>query len=187
MHIYLLFFSFLFFSSCSFFEDSLTLFNESAGILPTEQVDSSVINRICLINTYTAEIGVKEKGNNRGERVCEYQLNCGFPNCGVAWCACFVKWCLDKCSIKNNINGWAASTHVKTRLTNDPKRGDIFTLYYSNLGRIGHAGFYDGNHNDIYYNSVEGNTSGSGTREGDGVYRMKRSYKATNSFANWVD
>jgi hypothetical protein len=179
--------SILLFSSCRFFEDSITVINESAGVRPTEVVDSSALKRICLITTYTNEIGVREKGNNRGERVCEYQLNCGFPNCGVAWCACFVKWCLDRCAIKNNINGWAASAHVKNRLTTEPKRGDLFTLYYQNLGRIGHTGFYDGNHNEIFYNSVEGNTSGSGTREGDGVYRMKRSYKATYSFSNWID
>ena len=66
-----------------------------------------------------------------------------------------------------------------------PKTGDVGTLYYTNLKRIGHTFFYDRRVNSSVYESVEGNTNGEGSREGNGVYRKKRSFNATYSLSRW--
>jgi hypothetical protein len=71
--------------------------------------------------------------------------------------------------------------YAKGKIITEPKRGDAFTLYYPSLARIGHTGFYDGRLNASIYSTVEGNTNGAGSREGDGVYQKYRSFKATYS------
>lgn len=112
---------------------------------------------------------------------------------GYPWCAAFVKWVFDQCGVKTTINAMALSTHrpghfvyVKGNKITDPIPGDVFTLYYPKLGRIGHTGFWDEAVNDKIYKTVEGNTNAAGSREGDGVYRKYRSYNATFSINRWL-
>lgn len=144
---------------------------------------------------YTSQIGVRERtGNNDGVDVEKYLKSVGLTK-GYAWCAAFVKWCYDKAGVNTTgINAMALSLHDKNKLVyyqnkiiKEPQKGDAFTLYYLKLGRIGHTGFYDGRLNDVSYRTVEGNTNEQGSREGDGVYRKYRSYRATYSINRWVN
>ncbi|HYC27613.1 MAG TPA: CHAP domain-containing protein [Chitinophagaceae bacterium] len=142
---------------------------------------------------YTSQIGVRElTGKNDGVQVQAYLKTVGLGK-GYAWCAAFVKWCFLQVGIKTPTNGMAASFHnpkrlvyFKSRFLHDPQPGDVFTLYYPHLKRIGHTGFYDGRLNKSIYYTVEGNTNGAGSREGDGVYRKYRSFKATHSISRWL-
>lgn len=145
-----------------------------------------------LITVYTSQLGVRElTGKNDGLQVEAYLKTVGLGK-GYAWCAAFVKWCLIRANIPNNLNAMALSAHNKSNLVYYKKRfykpsqpGDVFTLYYARLGRIGHTGFVDRQINSSIYESVEGNTNEAGSREGDGVYRKKRSYNATYSISRW--
>lgn len=83
------------------------------------------------------------------------------------------------CENKKNMV-FQKSKHLK-----EAKPGDVFTLYYAKLGRIGHTGFYDRPVNSSVFETVEGNTNMAGSREGDGVYRKKRSYHSTYSISRW--
>ncbi len=146
---------------------------------------------------YTAEIGVKElTGKNDGARVEAYLKTVGLGK-GFAWCAAFVKYCLLKAGVREatRINGMALSVHDPSRFVYfkgkyyaELKRSDVFTLYYTSLGRIGHTGFYDGwaNKSMGTYFSVEGNTNGGGSRDGDGVYRRVRQIGGTYSINRWT-
>ena len=69
----------------------------------------------------------------------------------------------------------------------EPMPGDVFTLYYPKLKRIGHTGFFDKQINSKIYRSVEGNTNAAGSREGDGVYIKYRSYNSTYSINRWSE
>lgn len=146
---------------------------------------------------YLSQIGVGElTGHNDGKDVEKYLRSVGLGK-GYAWCAAFVHWCLDSAGISNKINGAAASAHNskdlvwyhKTQLK-IPEAGDVFTLWYNSLGRIGHTGFFHKKINSKVYESVEGNTGAGaaidvGTREGDGVYKKYRSFNATYSISRW--
>jgi len=88
----------------------------------------------------------------------------------------------------------ALSTHSSKRLVyfkgkfiKEPQAGDVFTLYYPKLKRIGHTGFFDKQINSKIYRSVEGNTNAAGSREGDGVYIKYRSYNSTYSINRWSE
>lgn len=158
-----------------------------------EQVELIPVN-LRLQEIYTSFIGVREKtGKNDGKEVEKFLRSVGLGP-GYAWCAAFVKYCMLEAGIKaaEKINGMALSCENKKNMVfqkgkhlKDAKAGDVFTLYYAKLGRIGHTGFYNKPVNSSIFETVEGNTNMAGSREGDGVYRKKRSYNATWSISRW--
>lgn len=147
-----------------------------------------------LDEVYTSYIGVREAtGKNDGQEVELFLKSVGLGK-GYPWCAAFVKHCLLEANVPgvDKINGMALSCENKNRMIfksrqmfGEPKPGDVFTLYYAHLKRIGHTGFHHRRVNSSVYESVEGNTNAAGSREGDGVYKKKRSYNATHSISRW--
>lgn len=55
-----------------------------------------------------------------------------------------------------------------------PKVGAIVFYYNASLGRIAHTGVVEKVHSDGSWTALEGNTSDTGSRTGNGVYRLKR-------------
>jgi hypothetical protein len=149
-------------------------------------------------DVYLSQLGVCEAtGHNDGREVEKYLRSVGLGK-GYAWCAAFVHWCFDSAGIRTSINGAAASAHnpkdlvwyQRTQLK-IPEPGDVFTLWFNAMGRIGHTGFFHKKVNRTVYQSVEGNTGAGGaidvgTREGDGVYKKYRSFNATYSISRWI-
>lgn len=111
---------------------------------------------------------------------------------GYAWCAAFVTYC----HMKNGLPSpqlapaWAAAWFPEYRLIKNENAlpGDVFGIYYVKMKRIGHVGFIDESWNNDSNNiiTVEGNTNGDGSREGDGVYRKRRSKKQIKSVSRWI-
>lgn len=168
---------------------------------------------------YHAEVGTLEIGkNNHGPGPKKYLASCGLDE-GFAYCACFVKWVLERCNIptqggnawspswfpeerviwkqgsslrakRSNLTGETAAARTSPRSDGEPQQGDVFGLYFSNLGRIGHVGFVDqwgGPRGDDWVYTVEGNTNGEGSREGDGVHARRRLKRHIHIVANWID
>lgn len=143
---------------------------------------------------YTSQIGVVEKtGKNDGKEVEGYLKHCNLGK-GYAWCSCFVLAGFNSAGVKTTITAWSPTAENKKNIVYknnsfnyEPRPADVVTFWYSNLGRIAHAGFYDKRVNDRFYDSVEGNTSsGSYSRDGEGVYKKRRSFNATNSISRWT-
>lgn len=149
---------------------------------------TKLVNPPMLADIYMSQVGVREKtGHNDGREVEMYLRSVGLGK-GYAWCSAFVKWCLDSAGIDNHITAWAPTACNPDdivwngkRFIQQPKESDIFCLYYTWLNRVGHTGFFHKQINSSVYESVEGNTNAQGSREGDGVYRKKRSFNATYS------
>lgn len=145
-----------------------------------------------ITTAYLSQLGVREAtGHNDGKQVEKYLRAVGLGK-GYPWCAAFVRWCYDTAGIKTKINGAAASAHnpnnlvyYKSKQHQEPQPGDVFTLWYTQLNRIGHTGFYHKTVNSTIYESIEGNTNEAGSREGDGVYKKYRSLRATYSISRW--
>jgi hypothetical protein len=66
-----------------------------------------------------------------------------------------------------------------------PQPADVFGLHYANLGRIGHTGILLKDEGS-YWVTVEGNTNGVGSREGDGVYSKRRRKDQITVISRWV-
>lgn len=148
----------------------------------------------CISCIYLEELGVVEQGGaNKGQRVEEY-LKAAGGKAGQPWCAAFVKWVFDQASISTPINVYSPTAQNKKNLVwakkqslKTPKSGDVFCLYYPKLKRIGHTGFFHRQVNKSIYESVEGNSNDSGSREGVGVFKLKkRSLNATYSISRWT-
>lgn len=153
----------------------------------TASVEPMIDPRPCVVITAEAEIGVKEVGTNSGPRVNEYlastKLGPGFP-----WCAAFCHWTFRQCgTVLEPAREYAAAAKFakvgavfrkgeldryisQQRISED---GDLFTLYYSSLGRVGHVGMIIGEDEDDV-TTIEGNGSVSGSREGTTVVRRTR-------------
>lgn len=143
--------------------------------------------------TYTAELGVRETGFNKGQRVEEY-LRAANLKPGNAWCAAFITWTFKQCNIKAVVSGYSPNwfqSNIVYKRDDNVKRGyiatvgDVFGLYFANKGRIAHVGFIDSRQGD-YYITVEGNTNEAGSREGDGVYRKRRHVKTIYAISRWI-
>lgn len=151
------------------------------------------VSQTRLTEIYSSQVGVREipAGSNWGPAVKQYlhSVKINFP---AAWCAAFVHWCLDSAGIPNAVTAWSPTAQNSKNLIwyhnkfyEDPQPGDVFCLWFPKLRRIAHTGFYDHRINASIYQTVEGNTNEAGSREGDGVYRKYRSFRATYSISRW--
>ncbi len=145
-----------------------------------------------------ADAGVREqpRNSNRGPEVDEYLRRAGVPP-GLAWCCAFTYWCFDEAAKGLGIDNpmyrtagclahWnKAEAHGGTRLlakdaVADPgliQPGMVFIMDFG--GGMGHTGFVERVEGG-YLHTIEGNTDASQTREGGGVYRLKRKVGSIN-------
>lgn len=75
-----------------------------------------------------------------------------------------------------------------TRQTTDngqPGTADVFGIYFPDKKRIAHVGFVD-LWDGTWLITVEGNTTISGSREGDGVYRKRRPVQSIYQVARYI-
>lgn len=136
------------------------------------------------------EVGVIEVTKNQAPEIAKYwdatDYSTGMQN-REPWCAAFVCWCVRQGIKEFGANPtwplprtarafgfdeeWAVRNAL--RVTKTPsasvlKPGDIVVFKFS------HVGVYVGPVNSTSILTVEGNTNGEGSREGDGVYQKVR-------------
>lgn len=151
--------------------------------------------RADVVALYHKQIGVREATNhNDGPKVEMYLRSVGL-NKGYAWCGAFVRWDFDSCHVKTTITGAASSCYWKGHTvwfnhqwTGEPQPGDVFTLWFNSLHRIGHTGFWDGwaNKKEGTVITCEGNANSGGSRDGDGVYRRIRQAGSMYAVSRWI-
>lgn len=142
-----------------------------------------------------SQVGVREAtGNNDGPEVAMYLFNTGLPE-GYAWCAAFVSWVFQEAGIKTmrsaRVVDWFSKNvvYLKGWQKEAPKlkKAMLAGWYYPELGRYGHIGIIAGwnpGMKDII--TIEGNTNGAGSREGEGVYRKFRPLKNIAVIADYI-
>lgn len=156
-----------------------------------------------LVDTLHKQLHVRElTGKNDGVDVEKYLT---FVNRykGDSWCAAFTSWNLNAVGVTtppNPKSGWSPNFStlaytvwsqelVKKHKAKPISPGDCFTLYYPSLGRVGHVGFIVEETNN-YFITIEGNTGLTGSRDGSGVHKYKRSknkvYRVTNYITPYI-
>lgn len=140
-----------------------------------------------------SQLGVQEqpKGSNWGPRVKLYLASVKVYS-PAPWCAAYVHWCLDSAGRKNNITAYSPTAHNRANLVyyngkvlKDIRPGDVFTVYFISMGRIGHTGFVGRQINQTIIETNEGNSNDGGSREGYGVFRRRRSIHSLYSISRW--
>ncbi len=135
-----------------------------------------------------SQIGVREQGGaNRGPQVKEYLKSVGL-NEGFAWCAAFLYWCYEQAAEERNVHNplvktggvlksWneAVCKKIKGRdAINNPalvKPGQIFCMKFS--ATTGHTGIVKSIEGG-FLTTIEGNSNNGGSREGVGVFELKK-------------
>lgn len=135
-----------------------------------------------IIEIAEKEIGYSEAPANSNKT--KYGKWFGFD--GVAWCGMFVSWCYDEAGQPlGNIGfskGFAgcqtavAFYKKKGKITNEPVAGDIVFFDWNGDGRYDHTGIFVRHINEIYFETIEGNTSLTNQSNGGQVMRRKRKY-----------
>ena len=147
--------------------------------------------RLALISTFRSQLGVVETAPNSSPEIDQYLAAAGLPP-GHHWCAAFAGWgyLQHDLPVPNGF-AWSPSWFPASKRINhkDALIGDVGGIFYSNLGRIGHIVVYDENWTDAnnIIVTIEGNTSGEGSRTGDRVARKRRSKNQIRHSANWID
>lgn len=153
-----------------------------------------------VLTIVSAEVGTREVSRNRGPRVDDYIRAVGLkPEDEHPWCAAFVYWAFAAAArtigttnpcprTASALRMWTkAAPECRIRTFGeghvvDPERirpGAVFVLEKSH-GK-GHVGIVEGvDLRTKVLTTIEGNTDGSGSREGDGVYRRQRKMSDVN-------
>lgn len=140
--------------------------------------------RMVLIAAHLCDkVHVKEIGANRGLWVERMLAAVGLGG-GFAWCASFVSYCAKLAEFETGpksgraaVRNWASWAKDNNLLGFKPTRGDLVYRLDSKT-KLGHIGIIiDADPPNV--KTIEGNTDGSGSREGDGVYRKSRQIGAT--------
>jgi hypothetical protein len=133
-----------------------------------------------LMTSVEMQLNVRETAPNQGPMVDKYLQSVGVT-VPAPWCAAFVSYNLQQYEVKNPMSAWSPDyARMKDMIWQNKKQkftplpGDVVTYYYPNLRRVGHVGFYLKMDKSGYVITIEGNTNGAGSREGDGVYKKKR-------------
>lgn len=152
--------------------------------------------RECITTQYLSCVGVREAtGNNDGIDVEKYLASVGLGK-GYPWCAAFVNYNLKACNASSASSAWSPAWFPESKiiLTRGwfvnagtlPQPGDVFGIYFPDKKRIAHVGFiHEWKGNSAV--TVEGNTNGAGSREGNGVYKKIRLTKQIFAVSNWID
>lgn len=129
--------------------------------------------------------------SNAGPKVEAYQAAASLTK-GDPWCAAFVAYCGTFALGKGwpvplyggcaSLGDWARKRKV---LHETPTAGDVFLLHYPKLKRFAHTGFILGPQGTGWA-TVEGNTSGGGSREGWGVFERVRTFGPEDRFLRWA-
>jgi hypothetical protein len=150
-----------------------------------------------LVEILAAENGVREipANSNRGPRVEEYQRATWLSGTGWPWCAAFICWGILKLGEESplpfarprtagawDFERWARQDAggsvrlMKPRRAASPiKAGDVVVFTFS------HVGLAIEDEKNGFVRTVEGNTNGSGSREGGGVYIQRRALSLVRS------
>lgn len=175
----------------------ITLVTASCSILGSPAF--SISERDCVVKRLKSCVGVREAtGHNDGPEVKKYLNSCGLPE-GNSWCGALLNFTFKACGIETPKGAaWAPSWFPEERLIfkhsflvtgkkyTRPQPGCVIGIYYKNKGRTAHVGgVIEWGTKTV--RTVEGNTSGGGSREGDGVYYMVRPIWTIYEVADWIN
>lgn len=169
-----------------------------ASVAPPAQAADPYLARVLRCAAAEEAKGVRERplNSNRGPEVNAYLARIGLDP-GYAWCCAFVYWCFDEAArgvhranpmVRTGgcMRHWNAAPAAGARrvLAHEAvanpslvKPGMVFIMDH---GRgLGHTGFVEAVDGG-FISTIEGNTDASMTREGGGVYRLRRKLVEVN-------
>lgn len=150
--------------------------------------------RAKLVEVAASQVGVREKtGNNDGPEIRMYLREVGLPE-GNPYCAAGLTWCHNQLNIPNPESAWSPDWFKgnvvyrknQPRLTTFVSRpGQVAGFYSETKRRISHVALIEGE-SRLHYSTIEFNTNGAGSDEGQGVRRLIRSKNSVFIISDFV-
>ena len=148
--------------------------------------------RMDLLDALNGQMDVREAtGKNDGKAVGAYLASVGLGE-RYPWCAAYVSYNLQAFDIDNPNSAWSPHFAKKKDIIwspkkggKEPKAGDVFTIWYTNLDRVGHVGFIESQKGG-HFVTIEGNTNEAGSRLGIGVFKRKRDARKIYAVTDYI-
>lgn len=147
--------------------------------------------RDCVLTKANDELGTIETSENSGPKIDIYIAEGGFKT-PVPWCGLYLRYIFSHCNANYPLYparaaSWTMENTYKNKY--DAQSGDVFTIYYSSKGRVGHTGIIETTDADYVY-TIEGNTNSNildgGDYNGDRVMKKLRPWTTIYRTANWI-
>jgi hypothetical protein len=166
-------------------------------ILPSEHVDQCQEQetlRTKLVAVAASQVGVREKtGKNDGPEIRKYLLEVNLSE-GYAYCAAGLTWCHNQLKIPNPQSAWSPDwfkAYVVYR-RNKPQispfkslPGQVAGFYSESKKRVSHVALIESENRQHYY-TIEFNTNGTGSDDGEGVRRLIRKKESVHVIGDHV-
>ena len=156
------------------------------------------IDLVLRVAQATLGAGESPPGTNAGPYVERVLKRVGFGK-GAPWCAAWVsdvgalalgpQWPVKPSASVVAICEWAKAAKCRHGAVATPAaRGDLFALWYPKLGRFAHIGLVVSVSTDgRTVETLEGNTSGAGERDGWLVWSKTRTLTRKDCLIRWAD
>lgn len=147
-----------------------------------------------LLATASSQVGYREGHDSDGDWNNDNAFGKWYGSNGVSWCAQFVSWAAFAAGIPESViprhqytpAGWNWFV-AHNRDVTSPRAGDVFYVYGNVQGeknpRVHHVGIVEKVLSNGLIQTIEGNTNTSGSSQGNGVYRLKRTVTSKLRFA----
>ena len=160
----------------------------------SDQCSKLMALRVELVAVAASQVGVREKtGKNDGPEVAKYLREVGLPE-GYAYCAAGLTWCHNQLGIPNPKSAWSPDwfkANVVYR-RNKPQIGPFESLpgqvagfYSESKKRVSHVALIESESRQHYF-TIEFNTNGAGSDDGEGVRRLIRKKGTVHVIADHV-
>ena len=147
-----------------------------------------------LVAVAASQVGVRElTGKNDGPEVAKYLREVSLPE-GYAYCAAGLTWCHNQLGIPNPQSAWSPDwfkANVVYR-RNKPQIGPFESLpgqvagfYSESKKRVSHVALIESESRQHYF-TIEFNTNGAGSDDGEGVRRLIRKKSSVYVIADHV-
>jgi hypothetical protein len=133
-----------------------------------------------LVQLVRSQVGIHEITENDSPDIKKYLAHVGI-NKPAPWCVSWVSYDLSAVGVSNPRSAYSPDYARKKDIIWTPKdprikpmAGDVITIYYSNLGRVGHGCFYLNTDKSGYFITGEGNANQRLSRTGGEICILKR-------------
>ena len=147
-----------------------------------------------LVAVAASQVGVREKtGKNDGKEVAMYLREVGLSE-GYAYCAAGLTWCHNQLGIPNPQSAWSPDwfkANVVCRrgkpllLPFESLPGQVAGFYSESKKRVSHVALIESESRQHYF-TIEFNTNGAGSDDGEGVRRLIRKKASVYVIADHV-
>lgn len=145
-----------------------------------------------LVSLVRSQVGIHEITENDSPEIRKFLAHVGIY-IHAYWCVAWVSYDLSEVGVENPKSAWSPNyakppdiiwTPKKPRI--QPLSGDVITIYFANLKRVGHGCFYLQTDKSGYFITGEGNANQKLSRTGGEVCILKRDPKKIYAITRYI-